>query len=100
MRDAPPDSTLAGSRFFSIDNLNRMEQRNIDAYVPDSNRARALNLARAAALAPMSRPIAACSPSCEVRQLRRLTRVARQSSNRFSECSNNSVECTNLVPAG
>lgn len=30
--------------FFSIDNLKQMEQRNIDAYVPDSNMARALNL--------------------------------------------------------
>src|SRR5690348_9619172 len=41
---APPGSTLADSGFFSIDNLNRMEQRNIDAYIPDSNMARALNL--------------------------------------------------------
>jgi transposase len=41
---APPDATLADSGFFSIDNLNQMEQRNIDAYVPDSNMARALNL--------------------------------------------------------
>lgn len=41
---APPDAALADSGFFSIDNLNQMEQRNIDAYVPDSNMARALNL--------------------------------------------------------
>lgn len=41
---APPDATLADSGFFSIDNLNQMEQRHIDAYVPDSNMARALNL--------------------------------------------------------
>lgn len=39
-----PGSTLADSGFFSIHNLNQMEQRNIDAYLPDSNMARALNL--------------------------------------------------------
>ena len=40
----PPDAALADSGFFSIDNLSQLEQRNIDAYVPDSNMARALNL--------------------------------------------------------
>ena len=40
----PPGAALADSGFFSIDNLNQMEQRNIDAYVPDSNMARTLNL--------------------------------------------------------
>jgi len=39
-----PDAALADSGFFSIHNLNQMEQRNIDAYIPDSNMARALNL--------------------------------------------------------
>ena len=41
---APPQAALADSGFFSIHNLNQMEQRNIDAYLPDSNMARALNL--------------------------------------------------------
>jgi len=41
---APPGAALADSGFFSINNLQAMEQRNIDAYVPDSNMARALNL--------------------------------------------------------
>jgi transposase len=41
---APPEATLADSGFFSIHNLEQMEQRNIDAYIPDSNMARALNL--------------------------------------------------------
>lgn len=41
---APPGAVLADSGFFSIDNLEQMEQRNIDGYVPDSNMARALNL--------------------------------------------------------
>lgn len=40
----PPDAALADSGFFSLDNLQRLEQRNIDGYVPDSNMARALNL--------------------------------------------------------
>ena len=44
---APPGAALADSGFFSVDNLNQMEQRNIDAYVPDSNMARALNLGTA-----------------------------------------------------
>jgi len=41
---APPGAALADSGFFSIDNLEQMEQRSIDGYVPDSNMARALNL--------------------------------------------------------
>ena len=41
---APPGAALADSGFFSIDNLQQMEQRNIDAYLPDSNMAQALNL--------------------------------------------------------
>jgi len=41
---APPGAALADSGFFSIHNLKQMEKRNIDAYVPDSNMARALNL--------------------------------------------------------
>jgi transposase len=55
---APPGQALADSGFFSLDNLNQMEQRNIDAYVPDSNMARALNLGtrcRTRACAPTHR---------------------------------------------
>jgi len=55
---APPRQALADSGFFSIDNLNHMEQRDIDAYVPDSNMARALNLGtpcRTRACAPAHR---------------------------------------------
>jgi hypothetical protein len=55
---APPGAALADSGFFSIDNLNQMEQRNIDAYIPDSNMARALNLGgrcRTRACAPAHR---------------------------------------------
>lgn len=40
----PPDQVLADSGFFSIENLERMEAQNLDAYVPDSNLARSLNL--------------------------------------------------------
>ena len=41
---APPGAALADSGFFSIDNIEHMERRNIDAYVPDSNLASELNL--------------------------------------------------------
>jgi transposase len=53
-----PDAALADSGFFSIRNLNQMEQRSIDAYIPDSNMARALNLGtgcRTRACAPAHR---------------------------------------------
>ena len=55
---APPGAALADSGFFSIANLKQMEERNIDAYVPDSNMARALNLGtrcRTRACAPAHR---------------------------------------------
>jgi transposase len=54
----PPEQALADSGFFSIANLEQMEQRNIDGYVPDSNMARALNLGtrcRTRACAPAHR---------------------------------------------
>ena len=41
---APPAAALADSGFFSIKNLEQMEQRNVDGYVPDSNLACELNL--------------------------------------------------------
>jgi hypothetical protein len=41
---APSGAALADSGFFSIDNIQQVERRNIDAYVLDSNMARALNL--------------------------------------------------------
>jgi transposase len=53
-----PEQVLADSGFFSIDNLNQLEQREIDAYVPDSNMAQALNLGtrcRTRACAPAHR---------------------------------------------
>jgi transposase len=55
---AQPQQALADSGFFSIDNLEQLEQRHIDAYVPDSNMARALNLGtrcRTRACAPAHR---------------------------------------------
>ena len=53
-----PQQVLADSGFFSIDTLTQLEQRNIDAYVPDSNMAQALNLGthcRTRACAPAHR---------------------------------------------
>jgi Transposase DDE domain len=41
---AAPGQVLADSGFFSIANLEQMEEQNLDAYVPDSNLAQALNL--------------------------------------------------------
>jgi transposase len=41
---SPPGQVLADSGFFSIANLEQMEQQNLDGYVPDSNLAQALNL--------------------------------------------------------
>jgi transposase len=41
---SPPGQVLADSGFFSIENLKQMEAQNLDAYVPDSNLARSLNL--------------------------------------------------------
>jgi transposase len=61
---SPPGQVLADSGFFSIENLKRMEDQNLDAYVPDSNLARSLNLgvrcrqkARAAAHQRMRRKL-------------------------------------------
>ena len=73
---APPGAALADSGFFSIDNLNQMEPRNIDAYVPDSNMARALNLGgrcRTRACAPAHRRMRAKlrSPAGEAAYARR-----------------------------
>jgi transposase len=73
---APPDAALADSGFFSIDNLQQMEQRNIDAYVPDSNMARALNLGvrcRTRACAPAHRRMRAKlrSPAGKIAYARR-----------------------------
>jgi transposase len=39
-----PGQVLADSGFFSVANLEQIEQQNLDAYVPDSNLAQALNL--------------------------------------------------------
>jgi transposase len=41
---SPPGQILADSGFFSIENLKQMEAQQLDAYVPDSNLARSLNL--------------------------------------------------------
>ena len=40
---SPPEQVLADAGFFSLDNLVELEQRGMDAYVPDSNLARELN---------------------------------------------------------
>jgi transposase len=42
----PPGQVLADSGFFSVANLEQIEQQNLDAYIPDSNLAQAINLGR------------------------------------------------------
>jgi transposase len=39
----PTEQALADSGFFSLDNIDRLEQRGVDVYLPDSNLARELN---------------------------------------------------------
>jgi transposase len=41
-----PDQVLADSGYFSLENLKWLERQKIDAYLPDSNMARALNLGK------------------------------------------------------
>jgi transposase len=41
---SPPEQLLADSGYFSVKNLEWLEQQKINAYVPDSNMAQALNL--------------------------------------------------------
>ena len=44
----PPGTVVADSGYYSNRNVERMEQRGIDAFVPDSNMARELNLGQPA----------------------------------------------------
>jgi len=41
-----PEQVVADSGYFSVDNLKTLEEMQVDAYVPDSNLARALNLGK------------------------------------------------------
>jgi transposase len=50
-----PQVVLADSGFFSLENLSALEQRGIDAYIPDSNLACELNTGRPAAYRPRTR---------------------------------------------
>ena len=43
---ALPEQVVADSGYFSVDNLKELEQLQVDAYLPDSNLARALNLGK------------------------------------------------------
>lgn len=45
---SPPAQVLADSGYFSVHNLNQLEERGVDAYVPDSNLARELNIGQRA----------------------------------------------------
>ena len=43
---SPPGQVLVDSGYFSLQNLQWLEQQNIDAYLPDSNMAREMNLGK------------------------------------------------------
>ena len=43
---SPPGQLLADSGYFYLENLEWLEKENIDAYLPDSNMAREMNLGR------------------------------------------------------
>jgi hypothetical protein len=43
---SPPEEVLADSGYFSVNNLEWLEQQKINACVPDSNMARSLNLGK------------------------------------------------------
>ncbi len=43
---SPPEEVLADSGYFSVKNLEWLEEQKINAYLPDSNMARALNLGK------------------------------------------------------
>ena len=43
---SPPGQVLVDSGYFSLQNLQWLEQQNISAYLPDSNMARAMNLGK------------------------------------------------------
>jgi transposase len=43
---SPPGQLLADSGYFSLENLQWLEQEKIDAYIPDSNMAREMNLGK------------------------------------------------------
>lgn len=43
---SPPGQLLVDSGYFSLQNLQWLEQQNIDAYLPDSNMAREMNLGK------------------------------------------------------
>jgi transposase len=53
---APPARVVADSGYYSNHNVERMQVRNIDAYIPDSNLARELNLGKQAGDLPCRDP--------------------------------------------
>ena len=82
---SPPGQVLVDSGYFSLQNLQWLEQQNIDAYLPDSNMAREMATpARNAGAERVSRYTGACAKSCEVPKDDKPMLSARQSSNSVS----------------
>ena len=71
----------ADSGFFSLDNWKALEERKIDAYVPDSNLARWLNRGGGCGSGPVIRHIAACQGNFGTPWAARSIAGAKRSSN-------------------
>jgi hypothetical protein len=71
----------ADSGFFSIANLQGLEERHIDGYVPDSNLARWLNRGGALRTRASDPALAACGVSCLIRPVAGCTQNAKRSWN-------------------
>jgi hypothetical protein len=85
----PPEEVLADSGYFSIKNLQWLEQQKISACLPDSNMARSLNLGKRCKgrEGHGRRRTSACAKSCEVPQDDKPMPSARPWSSQASECS-------------
>jgi hypothetical protein len=82
----PPGQLLADSGYFSLENLQWLEQEKIDAYLPDSNMAREMNLGKKCRGRARRRCTGACAKSCEVPKDDKPMLSAKQSSSSASGC--------------
>ena len=84
---SPPEQVLADSGYFSIKNLEWLEQQKINACIPDSNMAKAFGIwGRDAREGHERRRTSACVKSYEVPQHGKPMPSARPLSNPASEC--------------
>jgi transposase len=74
-----PEEVLADSGYFSVTNLEWLEQQKINAYLPDSNMARALNLGKR------------CKGRAKAAAHRRMRQKLRSSSGRQAYCQRKTI---------